>query len=94
MTNKKKRVNETLHFFKDNSVFLLGLIFAVINLWLATKLSPISEGISKLSSRVEANTVEISTVKEACETSEKNIEENLNYLRSKVDNIYTILLDL
>ncbi len=72
-------------FILQNFVWLAGLAMAILNLWLASKLAPLSQGITMITQRVEA--IE--------ETSKTCVSRNeFNLIEERLDRIQNSLNDL
>ena len=92
--NKKKQTHEFLEFFKTNATAILGILFALLNLWLAFKLAPLSDSIKTNANAIKANAIEINRLNEDYVVLKVEIKDSLVYLRDRVDKIHDILLNL
>jgi len=54
MTLKKNNDFKISTWFTKNSIWLLGVAFAIVNVWLASKLSPLVKDIDILQTKVAA----------------------------------------
>ena len=52
--NKTKKTDSILTIIKQNFFQIVALLVALFNIWLASKLSPITTGIALIGQRVEA----------------------------------------
>lgn len=99
--NDKKAKDTIKQFVRENamplSVQAIGLIVLILNLWLASKLTPLAEGISLLNQRVLAIEVRNIRVEELIERFLKaegnleNMDNRLERIENKLDKIDEIL---
>jgi hypothetical protein len=86
-----KTILKTVVFVKEYAVPFTGIVFAVLNIYLSTKLNPIISDIKDIVHRVQAVEVRTLGVENECTEIKKDIFEELKYLRGRVDNIYQIV---
>jgi hypothetical protein len=79
-------------FLYQNTIWVVGLAMAIINLWLAFKLSPISESVIKLNGRVSA--VEQSLTQHQASQTElfDQIIIRIDHISSRVDLLVSKLI--
>jgi len=76
MSNEQKT---TKRWISSNFFAVAAVVVAVANLWLFTKLAPLTLHVSQLDSKVLANEDHI-----------KNLGEDITYIRGRVDELYNL----
>lgn len=79
-----KAVLEKALKLKDLLFAVVAVIVCLLNLWLASKLSPLAQDIAINRQRVLANEVVVRDI-------EKNTSEELKYLRGRIDEVYNLV---
>jgi len=78
---KNKEISK---WFLKNLFAISAIVVAVANLWLFSKLAPLSQDVAILGNQVSANESDIRTLRE-------DVYEELKYLRERIDAIYGLL---
>jgi hypothetical protein len=86
-----KTIVKTLSFIKEYTIPFVGVVFAVLNIYLSTKLNPIISDIKDIVHRIEAVEVRGAALEKECVELKGDIYDELRYLRGRVDNIYQIV---
>lgn len=87
----KKNIFYYFKWIKEYGIPITGVIFAVLNIYLSTKLSPIISDIKGMAVRIEANENRVDEIASDCKEVKIEIRDELKNIRSRVDNIYSIL---
>lgn len=87
MTELKKNAETNTQslttFVRENTFQLLAVVITVLNLWLTSKLAPLSESVRVLDSRVEAlESTETPTTREL-----QSINSRLDRIESRLDSV-------
>lgn len=72
MTAKKNNLREWLW---QNSTWVLALLFAIVNIWLTTKLSPLAQDIATLKVKVDVVEAKIKTTDDALIRIEEKLDQ-------------------
>ena len=85
MGKDKKNIKE---FFWQNALWFAGLVMAIVNLWLASKLSPLSQSITIIAQKVEA----IEATTNSCVTRNEFdlIEQRLDRIQAGLNDLIKI----
>jgi hypothetical protein len=71
-------------FFKENAIQIMGMVVIILNLWLASKLSPLVQGLALIDQRVQA--IEISYIQHnEIDARLENIMDRLERIETKLD---------
>lgn len=91
-TNQNEEENITVRSFLQKYVFsIIGIVVVILNLWLATKLTPLATDIAQLSGQVRAIETHISTEGDIPERIVR-IETLLTEINNKLEKIDNRLL--
>ena len=74
--------------FKEILFTISAIVVAILNLYLSSKLLPITQRINSIENKVLANESSISDIKEDV----VYIKERIDYVGDRVDDIYKILV--
>jgi len=103
MTLKKTKLSfqtliDVIKAVKDYAIPLAGIVFAILNIYLANKLNPVLTSIENIVYRVDAVEEKVNSfdtkfveLKQDQIEIKKEIYDELKYLRGRVDNIYQIV---
>lgn len=75
-----KKNEETRKWLLRNFFSIAAVVVSIANLWLMSRLAPLTLSISKLDGRVLANESDINFVK-----------EELKYIRGRIDDVYNLI---
>ena len=103
MTLKKTKLSfqtliDVIKAVKDYAIPLAGIVFAILNIYLANKLNPVLTSIENIVYRVDAVEEKVNSfdtkfveLKQDQIEIKKEIYDELKYLRGRVDNIYQVV---
>jgi hypothetical protein len=73
---------------KDVLFTISSVAVIILNLWLSSKLAPLAQGIEANRGNISALESDISKVENRCESLNKDLFEEVKYIRSRVDQIH------
>ena len=82
---------EVLKWIAKNLFAISATVVALANLWLFSKLSPISQDIAIIKNKVLANEEKIEIVSDDCDDTRTELWEEMRYIRNRVDTIYNLI---
>jgi hypothetical protein len=91
MPKKNEVQNQTFKkWFTQNLFAIMAIIVTLANLWLATKLAPLAQGVELNKHTIAQIKEDISELQGENLAQRKEIIEELKYIRNRVDNLYNI----
>ena len=88
----KKEETSLKRLILQNFVWLAGLVMAILNLWLASRLAPLTENIIELNTRVSAQEQNLSNYKSQEKEILDQIVVRINYISDRVDLLVNKLI--
>jgi len=73
---------------KEYAVPVVGIIFAVLNIYLNIKLNPVLSDLKDIVHRVDAVEEKVQLVKDDCRELKLEILSEIKYLRSRIDSLH------
>lgn len=83
--------NGITNWVTKNLFAISAIVVAIANLWLITKLAPLSQDIAIIRNKVLANEQDITDLDTDTDSQRKEILSEFKYLRDKVDEIYMLI---
>ena len=72
---------------KEYAVPMVGIIFAILNIYLNIKLNPVLSDLRDIVHRVDAVEEKVQLIKDDCRELKLEILSEIKYLRSRVDSL-------
>jgi nitrate/nitrite-specific signal transduction histidine kinase len=88
-TRKMQRFAQFISYYVTIFLAIAGVVVALLNIWVLSKLSPINERISILASRINAYDEKYNNVVQKPEFEQ--VITRINHISGRVDQIYGIL---
>jgi len=88
----KKEETSLKRLILQNFVWLAGLVMAILNLWLASRLAPLTENIIELNTRVSAQEQNLSGYKSQEKEILDQIVARINHISDRVDLLVSKLI--
>ena len=72
---------------KEYAVPVVGIIFAILNIYLNIKLNPVLSDLKDIVHRVDAIEEKVQAVKDDCRELKLEILSEIKYLRTRIDSL-------